>query len=135
VTEPEGGPPNPWSPTEFAAQLRAVADRMMTGWTAAAGSMAAGPATPPSMPTMPTMPKMPKMPATMTADQIQALVDDLAARRAQVQALKTQLEAFDDQLGTLEASVRPFLEWTRTWADFEKTVSEFWRPPSASAGP
>jgi hypothetical protein len=136
VTEPQV-PSNPWSPADLAAQLRAAADRMMAGWTAAAGSMAAagraaggapagGTAAPPAFPTLP------KMPATMTADQIQKLVDDLAARRAQVQALKTQLEAFDEQLGTLEASVRPFLEWTRTWADFEKTMTELWRPPSAS---
>ena len=71
------------------------------------------------------------MPATMSAGQLEALLEDLAARRAQVQALKTQLEGFDEQLGTLEASVRPFLEWLRTWADLEKTTGEFWRPPSA----
>jgi hypothetical protein len=70
----------------------------------------------------------------MSADQIQALVDDLAARRTQVQTLKAQLETFDEQLGTLEASVRPFLEWTRAWADVEKTMSEFWRPPSGTSG-
>jgi hypothetical protein len=68
----------------------------------------------------------------MSARQIQALLDDLAARRAQVQALITQLEGFDEQLGTFETSVRPLLEWTRTWADLEKTVGEFWRPSAGS---
>ena len=36
--------------------------------------------------------------------------------------------------GTLEAGVRPFVEWTRTWADLEKKMTEFWRPPSGSSG-
>lgn len=123
MTEPEGSSHTP-SPADFAGQMRAFTERMMAGWTAA-GTAAAG---------TPSLPPLPKMPATMTADQVQALLDDLAARRAQVQALRTQLEAFDEQLGTLEATVRPFLEWTRTWADLEKTMSEFWRPPSGASG-
>jgi hypothetical protein len=123
VTEPEGS--RPPSPVDFVAQMRAFTERMMTGWTAATGTAAGG---------TPTPPQLPRMPATMSADQIQALMDDLAARRAQVQALKTQLEAFDEQLGTFEASVRPFLEWTRTWAEMEKTMTEFWQPPSGASG-
>ena len=118
------------SPTDFAGQMRAFTERMMAGWTAATGQ----PATGSTAAGMPAMPPLPKMPATMSAEQIQALVDDLAARRTQVQTLKAQLETFDEQLGTLEASVRPFLEWTRTWAEFEKTMSDFWRPPSGSSG-
>jgi polyhydroxyalkanoate synthesis regulator phasin len=124
VTEPEGSSASPF-PTDFAGQMRAFTERMMAGWTAATGTAHAAP---------PALPPLPKMPATMSADQIQSLMDDLAARRAQVQALTTQLKAFDEQLGTLEASVRPFLEWTRTWADLEKTMSEFWRPPSGGSG-
>ena len=117
------------SPLDFAGQMRAFTEQMMAGWTAGLGKTATGPAA-----GMPALPSLPKMPATMSADQIQALVDDLAARRTQVQTLKAQLETFDEQLGTLEASVRPFLEWTRTWAEFEKTMSDFWRPPSGSSG-
>jgi hypothetical protein len=83
---------------------------------------------------MPPMPGLPATPATLSAQQLQAVVDDIAARRAQVQALVVQLTTFDEQLGTLEASVRPFLEWTRMWADVEKTMSDFWRPPSGSSG-
>ena len=120
MTDEGSGPPG--SPADLASQLRAAADRIMAGWTAAAGTGAAGP---------PSLPGLPTMPATMSAGQLEALLEDLAARRAQVQALKTQLEGFDEQLGTLEASVRPFLEWLRTWADLEKTMGDFWRPPSA----
>ena len=128
----EGGAKEPRTPADLAAQMRAAAERMMAGWTAAAGTAAgsAGTATPP----MPGLPAMPAMPATMSARQMETFLEDLAARRTQVQALITQLESFDEQLGTLEASVRPFVEWTRTWADLEKTMTEFWQPPSGATG-
>jgi len=121
----EGGSRGPANPADFAAQFRAAADRMMASWTAAAGTAASA---------TPSLHGLPPMPAMMSAQRIQALLDDLAARRAQVQALTTQLEQFDEQLGTLEASIRPFLEWTRTWADLEKTMGEFWRPASGASG-
>jgi hypothetical protein len=122
----EGGSTAPRTPADFAAQLRAAADRIMAGWTSMAGSAGGGTA---------SLPGLPTMPATMSARQMEAILEDLAARRAQVQALKTQLEGFDDQLGTLEANLRPLLEWTRTWANVESTIGEFWRPLSGgSAG-
>ena len=71
---------------------------------------------------------MPPMPATMSARQVQAIVDDVAARRSQVQALMAQLEAFDEQLGTLETSLHPLLQWLKTWADMEGAVTDFWTP-------
>jgi hypothetical protein len=92
----------------------------MTGWTPPTGT--------------PAVPALPTMPASMSAAQMETFLEDLAARRTQVQALITQLEGFDEQLGTLEASVRPFVEWTRTWADLEKTMGEFWRPLSGGTG-
>jgi outer membrane protein TolC len=109
------------TPADLADQLRVMADRLMTGWTTAAGAAAR----PPSLPALPTLP------ATLSARQLQAVLDDLAARRAQVQALTTQLEAFDQQLGSLEATLRPMLEWTQGWADLEKAVGEFWRLPGS----
>jgi hypothetical protein len=120
----EGGSTAPRNPADLAAQLRAAADRIMAGWTSMAGSAAGGTASQPGLPTMP---------ATMSARQMEAVLEDLAARRAQVQALKTQLEGFDDQLGTLEANLRPLLEWTRTWANVESTIGEFWRPLSGGS--
>jgi hypothetical protein len=119
VTEPAP------SPADFAGQLRAAADRIMASFSAAAGTPAAA-STP--------LPGLPAMPATMSAQKMESFLEDLAARRAQVQALVTQLQAFDEQLGTLESSVRPFVEWTRAWADLEKTWGDFWRPPSGSPG-
>jgi outer membrane protein TolC len=101
-------------PAELARQLRETADRLMASWTGAAS------ARPPALPSPPVPP------ATLSARQLQAVMDDIESRRAQVKALRVQLEKFDDQLGTLEASLRPLLEWTRTWADVEDAVARFW---------
>jgi polyhydroxyalkanoate synthesis regulator phasin len=98
------------NPADLARQLREAADRLMSGWTAAP----------------PVRPAMPAMPASLSTRQVQAVLDDLAARRAQVQTLRSQLEAFDEQLGALEANLRPVLEWTRVWSDVENAVSRFW---------
>jgi outer membrane protein TolC len=115
----------PRTPADLAGQLRDMAERLMAGWTTAAGAAAR-----PS-----SLPGVPAPPATTSARQLQVVLDDLAARRAQVQSLAAQLEAFDEQLGSLEATLRPMLEWTRTWAHLEKSMGDFWRlPGSASAG-
>ena len=101
---------------------------------AGAAGRPAGP--PPGLPAIPGMPPMPGLsatPATLSAQQLQAVVDDIAARRSQVQALVAQLTAFDEQLSTLETSLRPLLQWLRTWSDLEGAVTDFWMPrPPAS---
>ncbi len=129
----EGGTAGPPSPADFAGQLRAAADRIMAGWTAAstsaAGAMAGG-----SAPAAPALPTLPPLPATLSAQKMEAFLEDVAARRAQVQALITQLQGFDEQLGTFESGLRPFVEWTRTWADLEKTMTDFWRPAAGGSG-
>jgi hypothetical protein len=99
---------------EFARALREAADR----WTAAAGAMRP-----------PVLPNLSGPPATASARQVEAVLDDLAARRKQVQALQAQLAGFDEQLGALESSLRPLLEWTRAWSELERTLGGFWSPP------
>jgi hypothetical protein len=141
------------SMTQLAQQMREMADRMLTtglpGWPGTAGGQAgsgradapggSGPAgagsaggrSVPGLPAIPGMPPiagMPATPATMSARQLQAVVDDIAARRSQVQALVAQLTAFDEQLGALETSLRPLLQWLRTWSDLEGAVADFWTP-------
>ena len=103
---------------EFARALREAADRMMSGWTAAAGSMRP-----------PALPDLSGSPATASARQVEAVLDDLAARRKQVQALQAQLAGFDEQLGALESNLRPLLEWTRAWSELERTLGGTWFPP------
>ncbi|MHA6794463.1 hypothetical protein ACVGVM_13280 [Pseudonocardia bannensis] len=108
-------------PAQFAAQLAQLADRLRSGgipgWPAAAGGTGRTPPMPPLTP-----------PWTVSATQLQALLDDIAARRAQLQTLRTQLAAFDEQLGALEANLVPLRDWSRTWADLEKTMIDLWRP-------
>lgn len=113
----------PRSPDDLARALREIADRVMTGWTAAAGSMR-----------LPALPELSGSPATASARQVEAVLDDLAARRAQVRALQAQLAEFGEQLGALEASLRPLLEWTRTWSDLERALGEFWSPARHERG-
>ena len=143
------------SMTQLAQQMREMAERMLGGGMAAwpvaggaaktspasatpvsgSGAVAGGPAAAvpglPAIPGMPPMPGLPTTPATMSARQLQAVVDDIAARRAQVQALVAQLTVFDEQLGALETSLAPILQWLRTWSDLEGAVTDFWtaKPP------
>ncbi len=105
------------SPDDLARALREAADRVMSGWTAAAGSMRP-----------PVLPDLSGSPPTASPRQVEAVLDDLAARRAQVRALQAQLVGFDEQLGALEASLRPLLEWTRTWSELERALGGFWSP-------
>ena len=107
-----GAPDNPM--TAFAQQLRDAADRMMSGWSALPGGAAPPPVFPPP-------------PATTSARQLQTVLADLGARRAQVQALCAQLTAFDEQLAALEESLRPLHDWARTWAEVEQAATEPWR--------
>ncbi len=125
----EQGATGPKNPADLAGQMRAAAERMMAAWTAAAGGSVPGaPAgSPPGSPPGPGF-VLPTMPATMTGRQMEAVLDDLSARRAQVQALVAQLQGFDEQLATLETNLRPFLAWTRTWAGVENAMADFWRP-------
>jgi hypothetical protein len=124
----ESGATGPHDRADLAGQLRAATERLMAGWTAA--TVGSPPGRPPG-----SAPVLPTMPATMTARQMETLLDDLGARRAQVQALSSQLQAFDEQLAALEANLRPLLEWTRSWAGVESAMADFWRPLSGGPGP
>jgi hypothetical protein len=150
----------PATPADLARTLREAADRLMSGWTAAltgsatpepavadpgatggshGGSSDAGGTSASVWPGGTGVPGLPALstvlgpltpPATLSARQLQAVLDDLAARRAQVQALQASLGLFDEQLAALETSLAPVLEWTRAWAGMEQAMTGFWRPPS-----
>ena len=138
------------SMAQLAQQMREMADRMLSGGLPGRPVAAPGPPDPGPADTgqprgagpggggrTPAIPGLPATPVGMSARQVQAVVDDVAARRAQVRALVVQLEAFDEQLGALESSLRPLLQWLRTWADLEGAVTDFWtpRPPQPPQPP
>ena len=117
----------PATPADLARTLREAADRLMSGWTAAlTGPTSSASGASGALPAAlgPLAP-----PATMSARQLQTVLDDIAARRAQVQALRDQLGLFDEQLAALETSLTPVLEWTRTWAGMEQAMTDLWQPP------
>ena len=135
----------PASPVDVAQQMREAAERMISLWSAAAGSAAeaasamsraTGSGSGAALPggSAADMPTWPSLPATLSAEKVQGMLADLADRRKQVQALRDSLAAVDEQLGQLEAGLRPMLEITRGWAELEKTMSGFWRPPHGASG-
>lgn len=116
----------------FARQLREATERLMGGWPGlpgvpGSGSSVGGQGEAP--------PRFPLPPATLSAQHLQSVVDDIAARRAQVQALRTHLGAFDEQLGVLETNLRPLLEWLRAWADIEGGMTGQWGLPGERRDP
>jgi hypothetical protein len=69
-------------------------------------------------------------PAALSAAQVRDVLDDVHARREQVRALTEQLTAFDTQLAAFEDSLRPMLQWSSAWAEFERSMLGVWgRPP------
>ena len=51
-----------------------------------------------------------------------SITDSIAAQRRSIEALKTQLSAFDEQLAVLENLLGPLAQWSKTWADLEQQL-------------
>jgi hypothetical protein len=68
-----------------------------------------------------------------------SITDSIAAQRRSIEALKTQLSSYDEQLAVLEQALGPFAEWSRTWAKFEQQVLNMGQKPASgqlpAAGP
>src|SRR5512135_1045242 len=60
--------------------------------------------------------------ASLPTVHLERIVGDIGARRKQVQLLRDQLTAFDEQLGTLETTLRPLLEWNRLWSETQRPL-------------
>jgi len=106
---------------EFIAQLRGAAERL-EGLTGLGGSLPSGSALPSLPPWL--------APGASSAAQLET-VASVAAQRRSIEALKTQLTAFDEQLAVLEQILEPLAEWGRTWAVLEQRLMNVRRGPEA----
>jgi hypothetical protein len=59
---------------------------------------------------------------TLPLRQMQAIVGTIRSQRDQVRALQAQLEVFEQQLTSLEESLRPLVEWAEHFARVQKTL-------------
>jgi hypothetical protein len=65
-------------------------------------------------------PGMPPLPGAFSATQMASITESIATQRRSIEALKTQLTAFDEQLATLEKLLGPLAQWSKSWADLEQ---------------
>ncbi|MBV9093589.1 MAG: hypothetical protein JO132_06895 [Streptosporangiaceae bacterium] len=71
------------------------------------------------------------LPGALSAAQLAAISSSVAAQRRSIEALKTQLSSFDEQLAVLEQILSPLTEWSRTWAEVEQRLLDMSRGPAA----
>jgi len=102
---------------DFIAQLRAVTG----GLQDLAGFSERRPLAPGAFP----------LPGALSAAQLAAISSSVAAQRRSIEALKTQLSSFDEQLAVLEQILSPLTEWSRTWAEVEQRLLDMSRGPAA----
>jgi hypothetical protein len=88
---------------EFLGQLRAAAEKAGVPQPAWPGSSG-----------------LPALPGALSATQMAAITDSIAAQRRSVAALQAQLSSFDEQLAVLEGMLGPLAQWSKTWADVEQ---------------
>lgn len=98
---------------EFVQQLRGFTERART----VAGSM----------PAKLSLPALPSPPGAMSAAQLRAVADMVAAQRAGIAGMRAQLDAFDQQLAVFERILEPLVEWSGTWARLEEAVGDLVR--------
>jgi hypothetical protein len=105
---------------EFVSQLRGFTDRAR----AVAGAV------PGRLP----LPALPSPPGAMSAAQLRAVAQTVAAQRQSIAAMRAQLDAFDQQLGVFERILDPLVEWSSTWARLEEAVGDLVRRDGPDGG-
>ena len=71
---------------------------------------------------LPLAPGAVPLPGTLSAAQLAATADSIAAQRRSIEALKAQLSSFDEQLVVLEQILGPLAQWSKQWAEVEKRL-------------
>jgi hypothetical protein len=80
---------------------------------------------------LPQAPGALPLPGALSAAQLRAIADSVAAQRRSIEALQAQLSSFDEQLAVLERILGPLAEWSRTWAELEQRLLRGRRGPAA----
>jgi len=62
--------------------------------------------------------------APLLTAEFEVLVEELHAQRLTVQALQSELLAFDHQLEVLETSLAPMENWAHQWARLHQSLAE-----------
>lgn len=106
---------------DFVNQLRSFGDRARNLAGAVPGRI-------------PGLPTLPSPPGALSAAQLRAIQEAVRAQRRQLEGMRAQLAAFDQQLGVFERILDPLVEWSSTWAKLEEAVGDLVRrePPPAT---
>ena len=59
------------------------------------------------------------LPGALSAAQLTAIANGIAAQRRSIDALRAQLSSFDEQLAVLEKLLLPLAQWSSKWAELE----------------
>lgn len=106
---------------EFVQQLRGFTERART----LAGSV----------PAKLSLPALPSPPGALSAAQLRAVAEMVAAQRASIAGMRAQLDAFDQQLEVFERILDPLVEWSSTWARLEEAMGDLVRRDGPPADP
>jgi hypothetical protein len=110
---------------EVIAQLRGLNDRL-EGLTGIGMSLPVS-----ALSSLPGLRNLP-VPGALTAAQLKSVASSVTAQRCSIEALKTQLTAFDEQLAVLERIIGPLAEWSSRWAQIEDRVMNLGRSGTES---
>jgi hypothetical protein len=110
---------------EVISQLRGLNERL-EGLTGVGVSL-------PALPNLSSLPGLRNLPVpgALTAAQIKSIATAVTAQRRSVEALRTQLLAFDEQLAVLERILGPLADWSAKWAQIEDRVMNLRHGPGA----
>ena len=110
---------------EFIAQLRGLNERLegLTGFGVSLPSV-------PALSSLPVLRSLP-VPGATTAAQLNALAATVTAQRRSIEAMKTQLTAFDEQLVVLEQILGPLAVSSHMWAQLEDRLMNLSPGPGA----
>ena len=96
----------------WTSQLRTITDGL-------ADPVALSESVPPPLPSLQGLPH----PGALSAAQHNLIASSVASQRQSIAAMQAQLGVFDEELAMLEGILGPLTEWSNTWAEFERLVT------------